>query len=230
MQPTPRPLIAPRFAAHTAQAYLPHPLQAHGATAAAADKRGDTPLHEAAAGASADIIEALKAKGAAVTAVNHAKETALHIAAKHCLVSTVGALAKIGADVRLRPRTCLAPPALMQTQPMQGPNKYQLVLLYAVREVRAAAQVSKLSSLCTFVLALQIEAQDLNQRTPLHYACYHSTSEVVADLCRLRADVNHVDHKRRTPLHVVVCRQHAGALLWDLHAFARAACDRSSSA
>lgn len=59
---------------------------------------------------------------------------------------------------------------------------------------------------------LQLEASDSNGRTPLHYACYHATAEVVSELCRLRADVNHVDAKGRTPLHVVVCRQHIGAL------------------
>lgn len=60
---------------------------------------------------------------------------------------------------------------------------------------------------------MQLEAVDRNGRSPLHYACYHSSSEVVSELCRLRADVNHVDNKKRTPLHVVVCRQHTGETL-----------------
>jgi hypothetical protein len=47
------------------------------------------------------------------------------------------------------------------------------------------------------------------------------TSEVVAELCRLRADVNHVDHKSRTPLHVVVCRHHEGAPAADRSALGR---------
>ena len=61
-------------------------------------------------------------------------------------------------------------------------------------------------------MLLQLEAEDPNGRTPLHYACYHSSAEVISALCRLKADVNHVDKKRRTPLHVVVYRKHAGVL------------------
>jgi ankyrin repeat protein len=57
---------------------------------------------------------------------------------------------------------------------------------------------------------MQLEAEDANGRTPLHYACYYSSSEVVSELCHWCADVNHVDVKGRTPLHVVVCRKHQG--------------------
>lgn len=59
---------------------------------------------------------------------------------------------------------------------------------------------------------MQCEAEDANGRTPLHYACYYSSSEVIAEMCRLRANVNHIDKKRRTPLHVVVCRAHSGMM------------------
>lgn len=61
--------------------------------------------------------------------------------------------------------------------------------------------------------AVQCEEEDQNGRTPLHYACYYSSSEVIAEMCRLRTNVNHTDKKRRTPLHVVVCRAHSGAPL-----------------
>jgi hypothetical protein len=59
---------------------------------------------------------------------------------------------------------------------------------------------------------VQLEAEDANKRTPLHYACYYSSSEVVSEFCRCRADINHGDVKGRTPLHVVVCRKHRGVL------------------
>lgn len=59
-------------------------------------------------------------------------------------------------------------------------------------------------------MLMQLEVEDPNGRTPLHYACYYSSAEVISGLCRLKANVNHVDKKRRTPLHVVVYRKHAG--------------------
>jgi len=64
---------------------------------------------------------------------------------------------------------------------------------------------------------VQCEAEDKNARTPLHYACYYSSSEVIAEMCRLRANVNHTDKKRRTPLHVVVCRAHSGTMHTKRH-------------
>jgi Ankyrin repeat len=63
---------------------------------------------------------------------------------------------------------------------------------------------------------MQLEAEDAKGRTPLHVACGAATSEVVGELARLGADVNHADAARRTPLHVVVCREHSGARAPDL--------------
>lgn len=71
---------------------------------------------------------------------------------------------------------------------------------------------SKLTIELNVCMLLQLEAEDPNGRTPLHYACYYSSAEVISGLCRLKTDVNHVDKKRRTPLHVVVYRKHAGVL------------------
>jgi ankyrin repeat protein len=82
-------------------------------------------------------------------------------------------------------------------------------LLFASVYSVAPQRITKNVASC----GLQLEALDKNARTPLHYACYYGTSEVVSELCRHRADVNHVDNKGCTPLHVVMCRQHQGARL-----------------
>lgn len=163
-------------------------MQKAGTDANAVDNEGNTALHLAATGASADIINALVENGCELKIANAAGVSALHVAAKHRTVATVTSLVTAGAHVR----------------------------------ARASHTAMSATTACCFHArtpcwrwqpqgaAVQLEAEDNNKRTPLHYACYFSSSEVVSEICRLSANVNHVDKKGRTPLHVVVCREHSG--------------------
>ena len=74
--------------------------QEAGASLAARDSKGNQPLHHAATGASADLLQTLVRSGARTDATNAAGETPLHIAAKCKTVTTIKALVKAGANVR----------------------------------------------------------------------------------------------------------------------------------
>lgn len=78
-------------------------MQEAGASLTAQDSAGNQPLHEAATGASADLLQTLIRHGAPLDAQNAAAETPLHIAAKSKTVATIRTLVKAGANVR-RPR------------------------------------------------------------------------------------------------------------------------------
>ena len=143
-------------------------------------RRGQTPLHRAAAVDSAAIARMLIDAGAAVNCYDYRHSTPLHWAAKHGNYDMVSMLVGAGANVSARDDDGCEP------------------LLMAVRNGSAAVVEYLLDN------GADIDSTDNNGDAPIHLATRMGREDIAMLLLRRGADINAQDGAYKTPLHIAV--------------------------
>jgi hypothetical protein len=165
-----------------------NPVTVHGLVAALAEasadeqaeQHGQLPLHAAAGGGHATVVEVLAAAGLPVNARNRGKRAPLHEAVRGGHVAAVAALLAAGAE-------CNIADAVKHT-PLHFAAMFKRPDLVAPL-VRAGAYV---------------DAANVHLATPLHRAAEAGAVAVVEALLHAGADVDAQDSSLRTPLYVAV--------------------------
>ena len=156
-----------------------------GADFTATDSKGNTPLHNILQNPrpSLSVISALLAEGADSTAVNKRGQTPLHIAAIHTEdIEIIKNFEKIGVDFYAR-------------------DKNGNISLHL------AGRYNKNLEVLSILLSLSggdLSVRNNYRETPSHLAVkFNKNSAVTAFLLKHKADFSLVDHRGRTPLHVI---------------------------
>jgi len=191
-------------------------LLRQGASVNPKDKSGETPLHKAASGCMqegtwpyelkrseklADMVELLLAHGADVNgAATDQQDTALHRAACFGSVAIAKLLVKHGADVKAKDRHGRTP--LFDS--IQAENGD--LVAHPIRGQQEPSAEGGFRAVRELMLGegAEVDTQDDQGRTPLHYAAECGYPEVVRTLLSRGADVNARDNQGQTPL--LLCR------------------------
>ncbi|CAM9443039.1 unnamed protein product, partial [Ectocarpus sp. 12 AP-2014] len=185
-----------------------------GASPNGKDKKGDSPLHVAAAhGSHACIVSALLLKGADKDALDFQGRTPLHVAAQKGAHGIVGPLVMAGADPGIRfGEHELSPLDSAVSDGRMGVLRAHILHGVDVNAgdstgytaLHTAADNNQGAAARALVKAgADIEARDVRQRSPLHSAArYNSCCDVVRSLMRCGADVDAIEMAGECPLHM----------------------------
>jgi len=176
-------------------------LVAHGASLCATDADGGTPLHDAAINNSAGCISVLADRGPPLNTRNKFGHAPLHEATMHGSLAAAAELIRWGANVN----HCTS---------------------YGCTSLHLAAAAGDLSIVSILVTdsSLDVNAATRDGNTPLHWAVWHGTDQVVEMLLKIGADGTLTDNGGNTPLHWAAFRgftriaecllQHSKEPLW----------------
>ena len=183
----------------------------NGASLAAVDSRGMTPLHVAAREGETEMMRLFLLKGANIDALDNDKQTPVFLAVFHGHVAAGLALMAAGADVGV-------PCYVLKWSVAHAAARGGLVeILEAlvdngadvnavddtnVTPLHTAARFNKARSIHVLVEAgADINARSSGGRTPLHHAAFTLSHGALLALLRRGVDVNAQDENGETPLH-----------------------------
>ena len=179
-----------------------------------ADNLKESPIHAAVKNQNKNVISALIKRGCLVNVMNSKMQTPLHLTLekKNSILSSI--LINAGADVNARNQNGKTPIHLA----VEHDQNLKLMLQkggdplipcddFLQTPLHRAVILGKEDFVTELLLAGgidKINVKDEKDRTPLHYATFHSHEQIVKILVTYKADISAVDKDGNTPAHLAV--------------------------
>ena len=156
-----------------------------------------TPLHAAVICGRLDMVSILLKAGAAIEAMTKEGRTPLHLAIWERRFEVAERLIKKGARVEAKiPETGYCPLHLATVQQLP---KFVQLLLNNKAKVNAKAKISRFPRIEEY-------------QTALHLAAQHGNLEILKMLLSKNADINALDHRKFSALHIAIKQNHYEAV------------------
>jgi cytohesin len=163
------------------------------------EKSADVSLHMAARYGLTGKLKELIAKGSDINAADSSGQTALHYAARRGYKEIVELLLANGANVNTKDNKGLTPVEMAMSRQRTQIAKLLINSNADISSIHLAAFSGNLAKVKTFLqMGININAQDSDGRTPLHYA---ATADVGEFLIANGAKIHPEDKDGKTPLH-----------------------------
>ena len=162
-------------------------------------KGADISLHSAVRQRLLEKLKELIEKGSDINATDFSGQTALHYAARRGYQEIVELLLANGANVNTKDNKGLTPAEMAMTRQRTQIAKLLIDNNADISSIHLAAFAGNLAKVKTFLqMGININTQDSDSRTPLHYA---ATADVTEFLIANGAKIHTEDKDGETPLH-----------------------------